>query len=248
MTKENKTQPTAIAVKDFLETVSTKRQQESFLLIEIMQDITGKKAIMWGPSIIGFGTQHYKSEAGREGEIPLLSFSPRKSSLTIYFYEGFDRYGNELSHLGKHRISQGCLYINALDDVDREVLKIMLQSLYDTAVQPKQPTVSVDDYIESIPPNVRLKFDELRSLVRDTLPHAQEVLSYGILGYKIDDKRARVFISGWKDHLSIYPIPKNEPLRTLLTPYIKGKGTLWFPLSESLPKELIKKTIILLAS
>lgn len=96
---------------------------------------------MWGPSIIGFGAQHYKSEAGREGDMGILGFSPRKASLTIYFYEGFDRYGEELGRLGKHKLSRSCLYINKLADVDLKVLKLMLQSSY-------QRTASKLDYHE----------------------------------------------------------------------------------------------------
>ncbi|HRQ86506.1 MAG TPA: hypothetical protein PLY16_00165 [Candidatus Saccharibacteria bacterium] len=72
---------------------------------------------------------------------------------------------------------------------------------------------------------------------------AQEVLSYGIIGYKIDDKRARVYISGWKDHVAMYPTPNDESLQAELKPYIKGKGTLWFALDKDLPNELIKRTV-----
>lgn len=109
-------------------------------------------------------------------------------------------------------------------------------------------TPEVDAYIANVPEVARPRFDELRALVRDLLPEANEVLSYGIIGYKIDDKRARVFISGWKDHLGVYPIPKDEALRAELAPYIKGKGTLWFPLGSPLPKVLVKKVIKALAS
>lgn len=73
-------------------------------------------------------------------------------------------------------------------------------------------------------------------------------MSYGVVGYKIDDKRVRLFISGWKDHLGVYPIPHDETLREKLKPYIKGKGTLWFPLTSELPRELIIRVIHLLTS
>ncbi len=120
---EDKTKPTKVLVKDFLKTVSEKRLTESEKLISLMQDVSGEKPVMWGPSIIGFGLQHYKSEAGREGDMAILGFSPRKAALTIYFYEGFDRYGEELNQLGKYKISQSCLYINKLDDIDFSILK-----------------------------------------------------------------------------------------------------------------------------
>ena len=91
-------------------------------------------------------------------------------------------------------------------------------------------------------------FDTLRSIVKSELPDAREVLSYGVVGYKIDDKRARVFISGWKDHVAMYPIPKDELLRAKLSPYIRGKGTLWFrldtPLDETLIREIVRALVV----
>lgn len=108
--------------------------------------------------------------------------------------------------------------------------------------------MTVDEYITRIPAPARTNFDKLRHLVKTTLPHAREVLSYGVIGYKIDDKRPRVFISGWKDHLGVYPIPNDDTLRVELEPYIKGKGTLWFTLHAPLPKQLLQRTIRALAS
>lgn len=241
---ENKTKPTSVTVEEFLGTVIEQRADEARTLVAMMQEISGEPAVMWGPSIIGFGLRHYKSEAGREGDIGLLGFSPRKASLTIYFYEGFDHYGEQLAKLGKHKTSKGCLYINKLSDVDMKVLRTMVQSSYDLATQPKTETSSVEAYIDAIPEKARAKFDELRALVIKELPDAHEVVSYGIIGYKPDPKkRARVFISGWKDHLAVYPIPKNETLRSELEPYTKGKGTLWFDLDAPLPKELLRRTV-----
>lgn len=241
---ENKTKPTEVKVSDFLSTVSEQRQQEAQQLIDIMTDITNEKPVMWGPSIIGFGTQHYRSEAGREGDMGILGFSPRKANLTVYFYEGFDRYGEELTALGKHKISQGCLYITKLANIDLTVLTRMLRSSYDIATKPKTSLSSVEDYIAQIPDVARPVFDELRALVRTEAPHMSEVMSYGIVSYKQDiKKRGYVFVSGWRDHVAIYPIPKDESLRTELAPYIRGKGTLWFALDKPLPKDLIRKTV-----
>lgn len=101
---------------------------------------------------------------------------------------------------------------------------------------------NTEEYIANIPAAARPTFDQLRGLVREQLPTAKEVLSYGVIGYKIDDKRARVFISGWKDHVAMYPIPQNEPLRSQLKPYIKGKGTLWFLLDKPLPEHIIQES------
>ena len=104
-----------------------------------------------------------------------------------------------------------------------------------------KPT-TVYEYIASVPSVARPQVEILRSVVKKELPKASEVFSYGIVGYKIDDKRARVFVSGWKDHVAVYPVPKDEQLRAELAPYIKGKGTLWFSLQEPLPVELIQRT------
>ncbi len=104
-----------------------------------------------------------------------------------------------------------------------------------------QPTV--EQYIASVPAAARPKFDELRQLVKAEVPQAREVVSYGIIGYKLDDKRARVFVSGWKDHVAIYPVPAGEALHSQLAPYIRGKGTLWFRLDEPLPTPLIQKLV-----
>lgn len=245
MTKKNtnKTQATSQPVEDFLAPLTERRVAEAQQLIAMMAKISKEPATMWGPSIIGFGTQRYKSEAGREGDMPLLAFSPRKAALTVYFYEGFNPYGEELRQLGKHKTSMSCLYINKLEDIDLKVLEKMLKISYKTSTSKAQKHSTVQDYIDAIPEQARLAFDQLRALVRELLPEANEVLSYGVIGYKVDGKRARVFISGWKDHLAIYPVPKDEALEKDLAPYRKGKGTLWFALNEPLPIELITRTV-----
>ena len=107
----------------------------------------------------------------------------------------------------------------------------------------KTKPTNVDEYITSVPMATRPKFDELRKLVKDLLPDAKELMSYGIVGYKTDDKRARVYISGWKDHVAVYPIPGDQELKRQLKPYVRGKGTLWFSLDEPLPKALIERVV-----
>lgn len=240
---ENKTKQTEKSVDAFLEGVDETKRRDGIVLIEMMKTISGQDPKMWGSSIIGFGTQYYKSEAEHEGAMPLLSFSPRKANLTIYFNEGFNRYSEELSRLGKHKISMGCLYINKLADVDEKVLRKMLESSYALTTEPKKTEQSVDEYVASVPGVARSKFDQLRSIVRGEIPTANEVVSYGIIGYKIDQRRPRVFVSGWKDHLAMYPIPKNESLRKELEPYVRGKGTLWFGLDEPLPAAMIRRVV-----
>jgi uncharacterized protein YdhG (YjbR/CyaY superfamily) len=239
---ENKTKPTTASIHAFLATLTPTRQEEAKTLIAMMEGITGLPPVLWGPSIIGFGSEHYRYDSGREGDMPRLAFSPRKASLTLYF-DRFDRYGDQLAKLGKHQTSVSCLYIQKLTDVDLSVLREMLEQLFARGMQPAKKPETVEEYIATIPPAARSQFDRLRSLVRDLLPHADEVVSYGIIGYKIDAKRARVFVSAWKDHVAMYPLPKDETLQKELQPYIKGKGTLWFGLEEPLPELLIKKTV-----
>lgn len=245
---DNKTAPTDVKVEDFLKAVADKRRVEAEQLIRILRAISGREPVMWGPGIIGFGSKHYKYDTGREGDTPELGFSPRKGAITIYFLEGFDRYGEELKQLGKHKNSVSCLYVSKLTDINMDVLETMLRKSYALNAGDIKKPGTVEEYIASIPKAAQTGFDELRQLVREQLPEAKEVLSYGIVGYKVDDKRARVYISGWKDHVAMYPIPKSEPLRAKLKPYIKGKGTLWFPLDQPLPKQLIQETARKLAA
>lgn len=101
----------------------------------------------------------------------------------------------------------------------------------------------VADYIASLPAEARPLFDELRALVKAELPNANEVISYGVIGYKIDAKRPRVFIGGWKDHLALYPVPHDDALEAEVAPFRKGKGTLWFLPGKPLPKPIIKRVI-----
>ena len=108
----------------------------------------------------------------------------------------------------------------------------------------------VDKYIANIPEQARSHFDELREPVVMQLPDAHEVPSYSVIGYKPDPKkRAVVFISGWRDHAAIYPVPRSPELVAELQPYIKGKGTLWFKLDESLPIDNVAaKNLVFLKS
>lgn len=129
---ENKTRPTDTPVSEFLDNVDHKtRRQDSFELLEMMEEITGEKPVLWGTSIVGFGSHHYRYESGREGDMPLIGFSPRKSSMTLYIMPGFDDYDDLLSKLGKHKIGKACLYINKLADVDDEVLRRLIRRSYD---------------------------------------------------------------------------------------------------------------------
>ena len=128
---ENKTVKTGASVDEFMAAVENKRRREDGLvLIEMMRDVTGLEPEMWGPSIIGFGSYHYKYDSGREGDMPLIGFSPRKQSLSLYIMSGSDEYEELMSKLGKHRTGASCLYINKLADVDMGVLReLVVQSV-----------------------------------------------------------------------------------------------------------------------
>lgn len=240
--KENKTKPNNLKVEDFLSTVNPKRKDEALQLIKIMKDISKTEPIMWGSSIIGFGIDTQLESAGREVEVPKLSFSPRKDKISLYFCEGFDNYDLELAKLGKFKISVGCLYINKLSDVDLEVLKVLLTMSYNYVKNSKLIN-DVDNYIKSIPASGLDQFNKLRSIIRSVIPEAEEIVSYGIIGYRVDQKRPKIFIGGWRNHVSIYPVPKDPDLVNKLTPYIKGKGTLWFSLDEPLPERIIVEVV-----
>ena len=120
---ENKTKPTAVDPYDFIKQVDDERKRkDSEELIALMRKVTGKPPKMWGPSIVGFGSYHYKYDSGREGDICLTGFSPRKPSLVLYIGPGLEDKGI-MARLGKYKVGKGCLYIKKLDDVDRKVLK-----------------------------------------------------------------------------------------------------------------------------
>ncbi len=131
---ENKTQKTGASVEAFVNSVENKRRREDgFALLELMKDVTGEQAEMWGPSIIGFGDYHYKYESGREGDFFLTGFSPRKQSLSLYIMAGFDEYDSLLGALGKHRKGASCLYVNKLADVNMEVLRELIEKSVEQA-------------------------------------------------------------------------------------------------------------------
>lgn len=128
---ENKTRPTEENVIDFLNSVDHKtRREDSFTLLQMMEEITREDATLWG-NIVGFGRYHYKYESGREGDMPLVAFSPRKQSMTVYIMPGFDKYDEMLAQLGKHKIGKACLYINKLSDVNEAVLRDLIKHSYD---------------------------------------------------------------------------------------------------------------------
>ena len=109
---------------------NVKRREDSFRVLVIMEEITGLKPKMWGNSMVGFGSYHYKYASGREGDWPLVAFSPRKQSLSLYLMSGFTSFEKLMSKLGKYQTGKGCLYVNKLEDVDEKVLRsLIVQSI-----------------------------------------------------------------------------------------------------------------------
>lgn len=121
---ELKTRVNAASVEGFLNSVEDEQKRaDCFEILKMMKQVTKETPKMWGSSIIGFGSYHYKGASGREGDWMLTGFSPRKQNLTLYLMGGFDLHKDLLKKLGKYKTSVGCLYIKQLDDVDKTVLK-----------------------------------------------------------------------------------------------------------------------------
>ena len=110
-------------VNEFLDAVENpRRREDARRVLELMREVTGEPPKMWGSSIVGFGSYHYRYASGREGDWMITGFSPRKQNLTIYIMPGFSEFAGLLDRLGKHKTSKSCLYLNKLEDVDQEVL------------------------------------------------------------------------------------------------------------------------------
>lgn len=130
---EPKTKATKQSVVEFLNTIEPEeKRNDAFILLKMYEEVTGEKAVMWGPSIVGFGMYHYTSErSSQEGDWPRAAFSPRKHNLTLYVMQGNENSQNLLKKLGKHKTSKGCLYINKLSDVDITVLPALIKKSLD---------------------------------------------------------------------------------------------------------------------
>ena len=119
---ELKTRPNDKDVEAFIASVPEPAQSDCRELVAMMRSATGADPVMWGDSIVGFGSRHYRYASGREGDWFQVGFSPRARSLTLYLTDGVDRHAARLDDLGRHRTGKGCLYVTRLDDVDRDVL------------------------------------------------------------------------------------------------------------------------------
>jgi hypothetical protein len=128
---ENKTKPTTASVDDFIAAIENpRRRADALTALKIYQEVTGLPPVMWGPSIIGFGSLHYRYETGHEGDMPAAAFSPRKAYMTFYVGDKFQGAEELYTNLGKHKKSVACLYINRLDDVDLDVLSEIIARDY----------------------------------------------------------------------------------------------------------------------
>ena len=125
---ENKTRPTRASVTAFMRAVDDPGMRaDAKKVAAMMRRATGKRAMMWGPSIVGYGSYHYRYDSGRQGDFMITGFSPRKQALTIYIMPGFSHFEDLLSKLGKYRTGKSCLYIRRLADVDEAVLERLIR-------------------------------------------------------------------------------------------------------------------------
>ncbi|MFH7005015.1 DUF1801 domain-containing protein [Flavobacterium bizetiae] len=125
---KNKTTETNESIVDFINAFveDETKKKDAFELVKIMQEVSHFEPKMWGPSIIGFGSYHYKYASGHEGDAPLVAFSPRKAAISLYVYTAPEDRDELLAKLGKHKPSKGCIYVKKLADIDVDVLKNMI--------------------------------------------------------------------------------------------------------------------------
>ena len=128
MAKTN-TNPTNQSVDEFIAAFADteQKQHDSYALIKLMQTVSGHEPYMWGPSIIGFGSYHYKYASGHEGNAPMLGFSPRKAAISLYVFTGLQEHRHLLDNLGKYKMGKACIYIKQLSDIDEKVLKTIMK-------------------------------------------------------------------------------------------------------------------------
>ena len=126
---KNKTTETSASVTDFIKRFasSDEQQEDSFVLLQLIQKITGHEPKMWGPTIIGFGNYHYKYKSGHEGDAPLVGFSPRKAAISLYVFTGAPEHEYLLDKLGKFKRGKACLYIKKLSDIDQQKLTTLIK-------------------------------------------------------------------------------------------------------------------------
>ena len=125
---DNKTKPTPVSPTEFVAAVEhPTRRADGEKLLGWFEEVTGYTPRMWGPSLVGYGRYHYKYDSGREGDMLITGFSPRKANLVLYIMPGYRDMSDKLARLGKHKVGKSCLYINKLADIDMEVLREIVE-------------------------------------------------------------------------------------------------------------------------
>jgi hypothetical protein len=128
---ENKTKPTEVSVESYLAAIENEaRRADCETLLKLMSKVSKEKPVMWGPSIVGFGSYHYKYDSGREGDMCITGFSSRKAEISVYLTADFPARDSLLAKLGKHKMAVACLYIKKLSDVDIKVLEKLIAGSY----------------------------------------------------------------------------------------------------------------------
>ncbi|WP_026459706.1 DUF1801 domain-containing protein [Schaalia suimastitidis] len=130
--KDIKTRPTDIAPEDFIRQLTWPRRiDDGLTLLDLFDQVTGEKATMWGPTMVGYGEVHYKSDSGREGDWFAVGFSPRKASLSLYGLQSGPHFAENVARLGPHKLGVGCLYVTNLAKVDLSVLRVMIAEAWE---------------------------------------------------------------------------------------------------------------------
>lgn len=125
------TGPTDVDPKDFFDTLEPRRKAEGLILLDLMRDVTGAEPVMWGPSMVGYGSLHYRSPSGAsEGTWFRVGFSPRKAKLSLYGLQGHPRSEELLARIGRHTLGVGCVYATRLEHLDLEVLRELVAHSY----------------------------------------------------------------------------------------------------------------------
>lgn len=133
MSTANKTVATTQSVEAYIAALTPGQQSDCQTLLRMMSEATGKSPVLWGTSIVGFGTYHYKYDSGREGDAPLVGFSARKQALSLYLGLGAQAYAKEVAELGKTKSGVGCIYVKKLEDIDLSRLETLIKTAYDDA-------------------------------------------------------------------------------------------------------------------
>jgi uncharacterized protein YdhG (YjbR/CyaY superfamily) len=262
-----KTTRTGASVAKFLGAITDEQVRQDCLAISaLMSDVTGAKPEMWGSSIVGFGTRNVVYADGRELPWPQIAFSPRARYIALYLTCEGDLRRDLLVKLGPHSGGKSCLYIKRLSDVHVPTLKTLVQisvrRLQDgrsgpNARQPKRAPgparrqgrmasgrapESVDAYLATLPADKRAALETLRQDIRRAAPGAEECISYGVPGYRLDGKLLVHFGAGTK-HCAFYPGAVVEAFKADLAHYDTSKGTIRFSSDRPLPAKLVRAIV-----